>query len=133
MIGPSGVETGLNSQNGAVWLAIGPKLPKMVKIYIFHDYQLKCSMILDEKCKIMIKPFWGQFGPKRAILALLPHFCFWEHQNSKSTWKKSPESVEKWPPCAWWTYLPTGLLEWPNNSENVKKLCRFIPYLTQIK
>ena len=33
-------------------------------------------MILDEKCKIMIGPFWGQFGPKRAILGTFATFLF---------------------------------------------------------
>ena len=33
-------------------------------------------MILDEKCKIMIGPFWGQNGPKRAILGTFATFLF---------------------------------------------------------
>ena len=33
-------------------------------------------MILDEKCKIMIGPFWGQFGPKWAILGTFATFLF---------------------------------------------------------
>ena len=46
---PFGPQMGQNNQNG--------------QNIFFHDTQLKCSMISDEKCKIMIGPFLGQNGP----------------------------------------------------------------------